>query len=166
MRRKTPIILVTIALISLVMLSCTTAKIPEVGDNAPDFTLESIEDKSISLSDFRGKVVLLVFTKIDCEDCQKQIPYIEAAYEKSNGGFAVLDIYQFDAPNKVKDYVAGKQLTAFPALPDPKGKVAIEYGVARFPPTNFIVDAAGIIRYKQIGPFQSQEEIEGILESL
>jgi peroxiredoxin len=167
MRGKTPIILVTMALISLVMLSCSTAKIPEVGDKAPDFTLESIDGKSISLSDFQGKTVLIVFTSVNCQECEEQMPYLIGAYEQANGGLAVLDIYHMIYDTRVvQDYVTNKQFTTFPALPDPNNKVANTYGATRFPPTNFIVDAAGIIRYKKIGPFQSQEEIENMLNSL
>jgi len=167
MRRKTPIILVTIALISLVMLSCSTAKIPQVGDKAPDFTLESIDGKSTSLSDFQGKVVLIVFTSVNCKECEEQMPYLIGAYQQANGGLAVLDIYHMIYDKRVvQDYVTNKQFTTFPALPDPNNKVANAYGATRFPPTNFIVDAAGIIRYKKIGPFQSQEEIDDILKSL
>ena len=167
MKRKAPIILVAIALISLVMLSCSTAKIPEVGDTAPDFTLESIEGESISLSDFRGKTVLIVFTSVNCQECEEQMPYLIGAYEQANGELAVLDIYHMIYDTRVvQDYVNNKQFTTFPALPDPNNKVANTYGATRFPPTNFIVDAAGIIRYKKIGPFQSQEEIENVINSL
>lgn len=167
MKRKTPIILATIALISLVMISCGTAKILQVSDKAPDFTLESIDGKSISLSDFRGKVVLIVFTSVNCKECEEQMPHIIKAYQQAGGKLEVLDIYHiiYD-PRLIRDYVTKKQFTAFPALPDPKNKVATAYGATGFPPTNFIIDAAGIIRYKKIGPFQSQEEIENILRSL
>jgi len=150
----------------MTMIGCSTAKIPQVGDKAPAFTLESIDGKNVSLGDFQGKTVLIVFTSINCENCEKQIPYIKAVYEQSNGRLAVLNVYQFDAPNKVKEYVASKQLTAFPALPDPKGEITAAYGVARIPPGNFIIDPNGIIVMKKIGPFQSQEEIEDILKSL
>jgi peroxiredoxin len=166
-KRKTPIILATIAFISLVMISCSTAKIPQIGDKAPDFTLESIDGKSMSISDFRGKAVVVVFTSVNCKECEKQMPYLIGAYQQANGELVVLDIYHmiYDA-RIVQDYVTKKQFTTFPALPDPKNKVATAYGTTGFPPTNFIIDAAGIIRYKKAGPFQSQEEIEDILKSL
>ena len=165
MKGKTLIILSLIASIAIVMTSCGTAQVPQVGDKAPDFSLKNIDGKNMSLSDFRGKMVLVVFSSVNCEGCEKQLPYIKAAYEQPNGKLAVLDVYQFDALNKVKDYVASKQLTTFPALPDPKGEVATLYGVARFPPTNFLIDTEGIIRAKKIGPFQSQEEIENMIKS-
>jgi peroxiredoxin len=164
---KTPIILAVIAFISLVLIGCSTAKVPEVGDKAPDFTLESIDGKSISLSDFRGKAVLVVFTSVNCKECEEQMPYLIGAYQQANGELVVLEIYHmiYDA-RIIQDYVTKKQFTTFPALPDSNNKIANSYGVTRFPPTNFIVDAAGIIRHKKVGPFQSQEEIEDILRSL
>lgn len=167
MKRKTPIILATIAFISLVMISCGTAKIPQVSDKAPDFTLKSIDGKSISISDFRGKTVLIVFTSVNCKECEDQMPYLIGAYQQANGELVVLDIYHMIYDTRIiQDYVTKKQFTTFPALPDPENKVANTYGATRFPPTNFIIDSAGIIRYKKIGPFQSQEEIENILRSL
>jgi len=167
MRGKTPIILVTVALISLVILGCGTTPPLQVGDNAPDFTLESTDGESISLSDFRGKVVLLVFTSVKCVDCEKQIPYIEAVYKESGEKLAVLDIYMFNYANIVRQYITARQYTTFPALPDPRGTVGKEYNVTeRDLPTSFIIDPEGIINYRRTGRFQSQEEIEDILQSL
>ena len=167
MKRKISIILAIIASISLLIISCSTAQIPQVGDKAPDFTLESIDGKSMSISDFRGKTVLIVFTSVNCQECERQMPYIIGAYQQANGDLVVLDIYHviYDA-RIIQDYVTEKQFTTFPALPDPKNKVATAYGATGFPPTNFVIDAAGIIKHKKVGPFQSQDEIESIIESL
>ena len=167
MRTKTSIILTVAALILMAMIGCGTAKIPQVGDKAPAFTLESIDGKNISLSDFQGKIVLIVFTSVNCKECEGQMPYVVGAYQQENGKMAVLDIYHmiYD-PRLVRDYVTNKQFTTFPSLPDPNNTVANFYGATRYPPTNFIIDAAGIIKFKKIGPFQSQEEIEDILKSL
>jgi peroxiredoxin len=167
MKRKTPIIAIVITFILLALIGCSTAKIPEVGDKAPDFTLESIDGKSISLSDFQGKTVLIVFTSVNCKECEEQMPYLIGAYQQANGELVVLDIYHmiYDA-RIIQDYVTKKQFTTFPVLPDPNNKIANFYGATRFPPTNFVVDTAGIIKYKKVGAFQSQEEIENILKSL
>jgi peroxiredoxin len=164
---KIPIIAGVIAFTLLALIGCSTAKVPEVGDKAPDFTLESIDGKSVSLSDFRGKTVLIVFTSVNCKECEKQMPYLIGAYQQANGELIVLEIYHmiYDA-RIIQDYVTKKQFTAFPVLPDPNNKIANSYGATRFPPTNFIVDAAGIIKYKKVGAFQGQEEIEDILKSL
>ncbi len=128
---------------------------------------KALTAKNISLSDFQGKIVLIVFTSVNCKECENQMPYLVGAYQQENGKLAVLDIYHmiYD-PRLVRDYVTNKQFTTFPALPDPNNTVANSYGATRYPPTNFIIDAAGIIKYKKIGRFQSQEEIEDILKSL
>lgn len=166
-----PILLLIAAIVVslfLTMVGCGgTSAIPQVGDKAPNFTLETIDGKSLSLSDFRGKTVLIVFTSVNCKACEEQMAYLIEAYQQANEKLAVLNIYHmiYDA-RIVRDYVARKQFTTFPALPDPKNKVATAYGATGFPPTNFIIDREGIIRYKKPGPFQSQEEIKKLLESL
>jgi peroxiredoxin len=166
LRSKTLVILVITVLILLSVVGCSPAKIPQVGDTAPAFTLKSTDGKNISLSDFQGKIVLIVFTKINCEKCLKQIPCIEEVYEPDKNGLIVIDIYQFDAMNKVKEYVASKQLPDFIALPDPKGEITTAYGVGLTPPTNFIIDCNGIIIMKKIGPFESAQEIKDILKAM
>jgi len=167
LKRTTSLTLAVTALILMATIGCGTAQIPQIGDKAPAFTLESIEGKNISLSDFQGKTVLIVFTSVNCKECESQMPYLVGAYQQANGELVVLDIYHmiYD-PRLIRDYVVDKQFTIFPSLPDPNNTVANSYGATRFPPTNFIIDAAGIIKYKKIGPFQSQEEIEDILKSL
>jgi peroxiredoxin len=166
LRKKTSIILAVTALILISIVGCGAAKIPEVGDQAPSFTLESIDGKNVSLSDYRGKTVIVVFTSVNCQNCEAQMPYLVGAYKNADNNLAVLDIYHmiFD-PRLVKDYVSQKQFTAFPSLPDQNNTVANTYGATRFPPTNFIIDSTGIIKYKKIGPFESQKEIEDIIKS-
>lgn len=168
MKGKTLIMLVIIVSIAVVMASCGgTAKIPQVGDKAPDFILESIDGKSISLSDFRGKTVLIVFTSVNCKACEDQMPHIVGTYQQANGKLVVLNVYHivYD-PRQVRDYATRKKFAVFPAIPDPKNKVATAYGAVGFPPTNFIIGPEGIIKYKKVGPFQSQQEIEDILKSI
>jgi peroxiredoxin len=165
--RKTPIVWAVAALLLIPIIGCGTNQIPQIGDKAPAFTLESVDGKNISLSDFQGKAVIIVFTSVNCKECEEQMPYLIGAYQQANGNLVVLDIYHmiFD-PRLVRDYVTEKQFTTFPSLPDVNNTVANAYGATRFPPTNFIIDASGTIKYKKIGRFQSQEEIEDILNSL
>jgi peroxiredoxin len=165
-KRKIPIIATAIAFILLALIGCSTAKIPGVGDKAPDFTLESIDGKKVSLSDFHGKVVLIILTSVNCKDCERQMPHIQAAYDQASEKPIVLSIYRFNAVGPVKNYVSEMQYTTFPALPDLKDTVAPKYGIGSAPPASIFIDPEGIIKYKKIGPFQSQQEIEDILKSL
>lgn len=168
MKAKFLIMLAIIMSIMLIMVGCGgAATIPQIGDKAPDFTLKNIDGESVSLSDFRGKLVLLVFTSVYCAECKEQMPYIEAAFERSGGKLAVLTVYREDSPTRVKKHVDDEKLTTFPALPDPGDKVGIKFGLApRVAPVNIIIDADGIIRNIRPGSFQSQDEIESILNSL
>ncbi|MBM3148854.1 MAG: redoxin domain-containing protein [Chloroflexi bacterium] len=137
-----------------------TAAIPNVGDKAPDFTLESIDGQKISLSHFKGKNVLIVFTAVHCVQCEKQLPYIDAACSQAGNNLAVLNIYREDPATRVKKHVQEKQLTRYPALPDPQDKVAALYGLPpKAAPVNIIISADGIIVNKHAGPFERQEDI-------
>jgi peroxiredoxin len=167
MKARLTLRLAIILSLILIMTSCGGATaIPQIGDKAPDFTLATIEGNSLSLSDYHGKIVLIVFTSVNCVDCEKQTPYIEAVCKESSERLTVLTVYQCNAANMVRDYVAKKQLIAFPALPDPKGDVAKTYGVIRNPPANILIDPQGIIRVKKVGPFQSKEEIEKEIDKI
>jgi peroxiredoxin len=152
---------------SLLIVGCGGAPaIPQVGDRAPDFTLQDTNGKAISLSQFQGKKVLLVFASINCKGCEDQMPHLIAISQQEGDNLVVLEVYQFNGANLVKDYIARKGFVHFPALPDPKGEVAVKYGAARNPPTNFIIDSNGVIKYRKIGPFESPEEISSVLKSL
>lgn len=154
-------------LLSWLTIGCSgTTAIPQVGDKAPDFTLEDLKGGKVSLSQFQGKTVLLVFASINCKGCEDQMPYLIAISEQEKENLVILEVYQFNGANLVRDYVTRKGFVHFTTLPDPKGEVATKYGAARNPPTNFLIDNKGIIRHRKIGPFQSTDEINSIIKSL
>lgn len=162
------IILPIVTSIILVVAGCGgTATAPQVGDKAPNFTLENIDGESVSLSDFRGKPVIIAFHKRHgCPGCQKQTPYLQAiSDERGDTELAVLTIYRGDDLSEVRNYVTS-QGYALLALADPNDEVGgKKYGFSAGAPINVFVDASGIIRAKKIGPLESKEEIEGILDS-
>lgn len=146
-----------------------------IGSKAPNFTwetidcktLETIPGKTMRLSDFQGNPVIVIFQKtMNCPGCKAQMPFIRTAYEqRTNKDLAVLTIYRTDDASAVKRFVTSQGYD-FPALADPKDDFATECGFQLVAPITIFVDAKGIIREEKIGPFQSQEEIETILESL
>ena len=132
---------------------------------APDFTLKSLNGETLSLSDFRGKSVMLTFWKIDCPACEFQMPHTQALYnEWQNEEIAVLTINVGDRAALVQEFVTSRRLT-FPTLLDLQGKVAAAYGIIGVP-TTFFIDAEGILKAYQIGPFQSRQAIESALKSV
>jgi peroxiredoxin len=131
---------------------------------APDFTLQTMSGETVSLSDFRGKPVVLTFWKINCPACQLQIPYIQAVYDEwPNETIAVLTINVGDSIPAIQNYVTSQKLT-FPVMIDPGGSVAKTYGIPGVPMT-LLIDADGILKAYKIGAFQSQQAMEDALTS-
>jgi peroxiredoxin len=157
------ILIIGLALILLGSLAACS-KSEEV-PYAPDFTLKSLNGETLSLSDFRGKPVMLTFWKIDCPACEFQMPHTQALYnEWQNEEIAVLTINVGDRAALVQEFVTSRRLT-FPTLLDLQGKVAAAYGIIGVP-TTFFIDAEGILKAYQIGPFQSRQAIESALKSV
>ena len=165
MKGKTLIILSLIVSIAIVMTSCGTAQIPQVGDKAPDFSLKNIDGKNISLSDFSGKRIALILTSTDCSWCLDEMPYLEAAYRASGEKLMVLTIYRRDNLTDVRKFVTKNQLTTFPALADPDDKVFKLYGPQEIWPINILIDAEGVIKNVKPGAFKDQKEVQSWLES-
>ncbi len=104
-----------------------------------DFTLESVDGQRVSLSDFKGKVVLLVFGFSRCPYCVKEIPTLNKLHEEYAGkDFKIVYVNLSEGMHYVKDFVkrAGiKYLT----LVDVNGTTAMMYGVMGVP-ANFLID--------------------------
>jgi len=130
-------------------------------------SLKAIDNKTVSLSDFRGKPIIIVFHKtMNCPGCATQMPFIRAAYDKqTNAELTVLTIYRGDKLSAVRTFVTNKGYI-FTALADPNDEFAIKCGFPVMAPITIFIDANGIIKEFKLGPFQSQEEIEDILKSL
>ena len=157
--------IVAIILVSgLVMAGCS-ANLPSaegtpVGNPAPDFQLPNLDGKTVSLSDLRGKPVLLNFWASWCRPCRDEMPHIQQVYEEwSDKGLVVLAINLGESSSKVKEFVQSYGLP-FPVLLDTKGDIAQKYNVRGLIPTTFFIDKNGIIQVKKIGAFPNKAAIE------
>ncbi len=133
------------------------------GYRAPDFTLQSIDGQSLTLSDLQG-IVMVNFWFIGCIPCEDEMPHIQAVSKSWSGELTVLAINRWENAEEVQDFVDSKSLT-FPVLIDSLEEVHDNYNVSVWP-TTFFIDTEGIIQEIQAGAFGSQDEIETILESL
>jgi len=137
----------------------------EQASYAPDFTLPTIDGESVTLSDSRGKPVMLTFWAIQCPACGLQAPYIQAFYDEwSSEKIAVLTIDVGDSVAVAQDFVSSQGFT-YPVLLDPQSRVAQAYGIPGVPVT-FFINTEGIAKAYKIGPFQSPEEIESALDTV
>ena len=135
-----------------------------------DFTLESLGGDKVSLSSFKGKVVLLSFWATWCGPCKQEMPEMQALYQKLKGrGFEVVAVDMMEDKATVSDFVKKNGYT-FPILLDTTGEVG-GGGLydARAIPTNYIVDKTGRIVGRKIGvdgPTWMSAERVAVFESL
>ena len=117
---------------------------------APDFTLNDLSSKKVTLSQFRGKVVILNFWSIWCGPCLAEMPSLNKLYlEFKDKGVTVLAVAEDPAEKPVKSYVKEKGI-AFPILIDKEKKVYFRYSLFGIPVT-FLIDKKGVIAEKFIG---------------
>ena len=142
------------------------AKTP--GSLAPDFTLPDLDGKNVTLSKFRGKVVLLNFWNTWCGPCRAEMPSLNNLYlELKDKGLVVLSISIDTSEEPVRAFISERKLV-FPVLMDKKQKVYSKkyflYGL----PVTFLIDKKGIIVEKFIGErdWSSQEMKEKIARLL
>jgi peroxiredoxin len=136
-----------------------------IGDRAPDFTLPTIDGKEASLSQFRGKIVMVNFWESSCSGCASEMPDIQAVFDTwSRDDLEILAVNNGERAAFVQSFIDSKGLT-FPALLDSDQAVSNIYQISTIPTTYFI-NADGIIKRIKSGSFTSQSEIENILKSL
>jgi len=165
MKKHKCYLVLTLGLALVLIVSIVSCTKSEEVPYAPDFTLQTINGETISLSDFRDKPVMLVFWTINCAACQSQIPHTQAFYNEWSGDtIAVLTINVGDSISAVQNYVTNLRII-YPVLLDSTGRVAQAYGIPGVPVT-FLIDAQGILKAYKIGAFQSREEIESALKSV
>lgn len=106
-----------------------------------DFTLSDLQGKNWHLRDLRGKVVLVNFWATWCPPCRKEMPDLQALYDKyKDQGFIVLSISDEDAA-KVAPFISERKI-GYPVLLDPGGKVNEEFIVEGIP-KSFVYDRDG-----------------------
>src|SRR5437660_12925106 len=121
-------ILIVLAVAGVVGGSSAASNAPAIGAAAPDFTLNSQENKAVSLHDFKGKWVVLYFYPKDfTSGCTVEVHNYQrdlAKYEQS--GAVVLGV-RVDSAQSHKDFFAKEGLN-FKLLADPEAKVSTQYG--------------------------------------
>lgn len=136
-----------------------------VGNIAPDFTLHTIDNKEIKLSDFRGKRVILNFWATWCGPCRYEMPILQScASELDKSDIRIIAICTQDSTQNVSNYIKSNRLSFIIPLDTP-GKVAGIYGVSGLP-TTFLIDSDGVITSIKIGPFISQDELEEKIKTM
>jgi peroxiredoxin len=127
-------------------------KIISYGDRAPGFSLQALDGKTVSLADFRGKVVMVHFWATWCPPCVEEMPTLEQLSRSI--GARDLEILAVSVDEGGADAVAAfmrKNGLSIPVLLDPGRSIAKLYGTFKFPET-YVIDQQGVVRDKAIGP--------------
>ncbi len=119
---------------------------------APDFTLQTLDGESVTLSSLRGKVVLINFWATWCPLCVREIPRLVRVVDTyKDQGLVVLDVnttYQDDAA-KVRQFARDHGIS-YPVLLDTEGSAGQKYP-ARLMPTTYLIDRSGKIVHTKVG---------------
>jgi len=111
---------VMLVLIGFALYQTGESEAVEVGRTAPDFELTTLDGKTVRLSDFRGKGVLINFWASWCKPCRDEMPAIQRVYERHRDkGLEVLAVNIAETEVTVDGFVRHLDLT-FPILLDPK----------------------------------------------
>ncbi len=138
---------------------------PEVGKRAPDFTLQTIDGKSLTLSSFRGETVMVSFWQKSCPACVREMSLKQSFWEKSSrDGLVILAVNAGENAGDVQDFVERWNIT-FPVILDLQKKVVADYGVSGTPVT-FLVDSQGIIKVIKNEAFTSSDDIANAINSM
>jgi peroxiredoxin len=145
----------SLLLLILILSACGGEDSPQssginVGSAAVDFQLEALDGTPVSLSDYRGQVVLVNLWATWCPPCRAEIPDIEEAYRaRQDDGFVVLGVSVEQAHASVAPFVRAMEMT-YPVLLDEAGQV---YRTYRAPglPMSLLLDEEGVIRVRHVG---------------
>jgi thiol-disulfide isomerase/thioredoxin len=136
---------------------------------APAFTLETVDGKKVSLSDFKGKGVIINFWATWCPPCRQEIPDMIELQKAYSGKFTFIGIAVNDKPENVAAYVKEKGINYPVAMGNEKvvvdyGKL-LEGGQIRGIPTSFAINSKGEIVTAFVGA-RDKHAFESVIQRL
>jgi cytochrome c biogenesis protein CcmG, thiol:disulfide interchange protein DsbE len=140
----------------MVGVGCATAGTtgggePQVGAPAPEITVQGLSGKSISVSSYRGKVVLLDVWASWCGPCKEELPMLdEMAGRLRRQGIEVLAVSVDQERANVVKFLRARPRWSLTIAHDPAGQIADRLQPDKMP-TSYVIDRAGIIRYVNSG---------------
>jgi peroxiredoxin len=136
-------------------------------DIAPDFTLQTVDGRSVSLSDYKGKVVVINFWATWCPPCVREIPrLVRVADTYKDQGLVMLGInttFQDDAAKVAR--FGRDQNISYPILLDSQGAASQKYP-SHLMPTTYLIDREGKIVHTKVGEVDEaalMEQVEALL---
>lgn len=171
--KRDPVVLIIIAMVVALMLVFTfkltrhskPSSAAQTNAPAPDFTLQSLDGKTVRLSDYRGKAVVLNFWATWCGPCKIEMPwFVDLQKQYGPSGVQFLGVAMDDASTKDIAEFAQSMNVNYPIL---IGKEAVgdAYGGVQFLPETFYLDRNGKIVDKAFG-LKGRGEIEDDIKKI
>ncbi|QCR31559.1 peroxiredoxin [Lysinibacillus sp. SGAir0095] len=143
----------------------------EKGQIAPDFTLETLSGEPLTLSELKGKKVILNFWASWCPPCKKEMPHLQKYYQEEakeeNAVIVAVNLTHtersLDEIKTVQQFVDSYELSFPIPLMKEKGVDRL-YQIMTIPST-FMIDSTGRIQHHIVGPLD-QEAIRDYVKSL
>ncbi len=136
-----------------------------VGNLAPDFTLDDLEGGKVRLSDLRGSAVFINFWATWCPPCRAEMPEIEAVHQKyKDKGVVVIGVDIMESESTVRRFIQQGGYTWTFAM-DTSGEVSAQYNINAIP-TSYFIDREGIIRAVNIGAMTKRAMEDKLAEAM
>jgi peroxiredoxin len=148
-----------------------SSTIMKIGSAVPDFSLSTIEGKTIRLSELKGKTVFLSFFTLSCHACMKELPKIESEIwpkYKDNQNIVILIIGRGESIAALNTFRKKMQFT-FTMACDPDRKVYALFA-DKYVPRNIVIDKEGVLVLTETGYTEEKskdlfQNIENMLEN-
>ncbi len=142
------------------------------GAKINDFSLTTFSgyelngQSQLKLSDFRGKVVMVNFWASWCKPCEQEAASLKQSWEyyQPSGKVIFLGVDYVDTEPEARAYLEKFGIT-YPNGPDLGTRVSQLFRIKGVPETYFI-DQNGVLKYAQIGPFSSEDDIKAIIDPM
>lgn len=135
---------------ALFLPACAKDKVLEIGSRAPEISAYDLTGKTVKLSDYREKVVILRFWITGCKSCVAEMPILdELGKRHQEQGLAVLALNMGDSREKALKFANDLNLS-YPVLLDPARITVGKYNI-RAAPTTVLIDRRGIARMRIVG---------------
>lgn len=149
-------IFVLIVLTAALALGCTDKSAQPDASTPSDFALQDMSGKTVKLSDYKGKVVLLEFWATWCPPCRESVPGLEKLHKAYKGKGLVVLALSLDQGNwdEVKSFIAHQGITY--AVLQATDEVTADYQVRSIPMT-LVVNKEGKIAKRYLGGGYDEE---------
>lgn len=147
---------------SVFFMACEDGVGVERGQLAPNFELKDIHGKTVELSSFRGKTVLLYFWADFCPSCKREFPETQEFYDKLKKQDLEVVAVNVGQDVQISKEFAQEFKATFSMLTDPQKDIAKLYEVGEKLPVNYFINAEGKI-IRRINGWTTLQQVQVIL---